>query len=252
MSKDYGQFCGLAKAAAVLGERWALLILRDLSVGPSRFGELQEGLPGIPTTVLTTRLRELEAHGVVTRRPAPLPQRGLAYQLTDYGRDLAPILDSLGRWGARRMASPDADDVMTPASLAAALRTAYRPGVLPDSVTIHVVAGPVDAWARTERADRTSAEPEDDDPARGTSSDAAPRAQRALHGGAGITVGTGAPDGPADLTITTGPQMRALLAGHLLPDEALQSGAVTIDGPTGLFHQFADAFHVPLDQGETP
>ncbi len=223
MSKDYGQFCGLAKAASVLGERWALLVLRDLSLGPRRFGELQEGLPGIPTTVLTTRLRELEEHGIIERQAPPLGRRGLVYAMTDHGRDLTPILDALGRWGARRMADPGTHDVMTSSSLAGALRSAYRPGVIPDEVTIRVAAGPVLAWARTT--------PD------------------------GVAVGAGIPDGPIDLTITTGPAMRHILAGTLSPSEALATGALAFDGSRELFDLFPRAFHVPLDptiiQGES-
>lgn len=220
MTKDYRQFCGLAKAASVLGERWALLVLRDLSLGPRRFGELQQGLPGVPTTVLTTRLRELEEQGVVTRTPVDRPGRGLVYALTDHGRELVPVLDALGRWGARRMIEPQADDTMTDASLAAALRAAYQPAGLDDGVSVAVVAGPAQAWART--------------------ADGA------------LVVGAGAPESAPDLTITTGPQMRALLAGLLSPREALDDGAMTVDGPVELFERFASAFHVPADPALTP
>ncbi|MDO5662464.1 MAG: helix-turn-helix domain-containing protein [Brachybacterium sp.] len=217
MSKDYHQFCGLAKAASVLGERWAILILRNLSLGTRRFGGLQDGLPGIPTTVLTTRLRELEEHGIVERVAAPFPERGVLYTLTGHGQDIAPILDALGRWGARRMAQPAESDVITHASLAGALRSAYHPGVLPNDVTVHVIAGPAQAWARTS----------DDN----------------------VTVGEGLPERAADLTITTGPEMRLLLAGQLTPSEALTSRAVSITGNRDLFALFPQAFNVPLDQG---
>src|SRR5690625_3527183 len=97
MAKDYGQFCGVAKAASVLGERWALLVVRDLSIGPRRFKDLHDALPGIATSLLTTRLRELEAAGVVERRVAALPGGGLTYALTKYGQELLPVLDALGR-----------------------------------------------------------------------------------------------------------------------------------------------------------
>ena len=73
MRRSYGQYCGLARALEIVGERWALLIVRDLLVGPRRFGQLQQGLPRIPSNILTTRLRELEEHGVVRRRVLPGP-----------------------------------------------------------------------------------------------------------------------------------------------------------------------------------
>src|SRR5690625_3904343 len=100
MVKEYGQFCGLARAASLLGERWALLVLRDLSIGPRRFTDLHQGLPGVPTSLLTTRLRELEEAGVVARTAHDSPGGGVLYRLTQHGEQLTPILDALGRWGA--------------------------------------------------------------------------------------------------------------------------------------------------------
>src|SRR5690625_1631701 len=148
MTKDYGQFCGVAKAASTLGERWALLVVRDLSIGPRRFNELHEGLPGIATSLLTTRLRELEAAGVVERRVAAFPGRGLTYALTDYGQELLPVLDALGRWGARRMREPEPADVVTDSSLAAAMRAAFQqqiPVATPATFQVHM--GHASAWA---------------------------------------------------------------------------------------------------------
>lgn len=215
MSKDYGQFCGLAKAARVLGERWALLIIRDLSIGSRRFKDLHDGLPGVPTSVLTTRLRELEEAGVVERRAAAPPHRGVVYELTPYGRELQPALDALGRWGALRMAAPEPEDIITGSSLAAALRAGYQPGAAAPAATYLVHAGPATAWARTE--------------------------------GGELTVGAGPPEADPDLVIRAGPQLRLLLAGQVPPAEALRSGAVEIDGPPAAFEAFAEAFHVPLD-----
>lgn len=140
-SKDYGQFCGLSRAASVLGERWALMIVRDLTVGARRFTDLQAGLPGIPTAVLTARLRELEGAGVVSRVAAPAPARGVLYELTPRGRELHPILDALGWWGARTMDAPRETEVVTDASLAAALRSAHTPGAVTGPLTFHVRSG---------------------------------------------------------------------------------------------------------------
>lgn len=215
MSKDYGQFCGLAQATQVLGERWALMIVRDLSVGARRFKQLHDGLPGVPTTVLTTRLRELEQAGIVEREvPAP-PNRGFRYALTPYGHELTPVLDALGRWGAKRMSAPSPDDVITDSSLAAALRTGFQPGKTTATVTYLIHAGPATAWATT--------------------------------AGDTITVGTGVPATAPDLTIHSGPQMRQLLAGKLSPADALATGAFQLEGPRRIFDAFARTFHVPLD-----
>src|ERR671931_2934804 len=94
--RAYGQYCGLARAVEVVGERWALLIVRDLLVGPKRFTDLRRGLPRIPTNVLAERLRELEDAGVVRRRVLPRPAGSVVYELTDYGSELEDVVMRLG------------------------------------------------------------------------------------------------------------------------------------------------------------
>ncbi|HEX8861639.1 MAG TPA: helix-turn-helix domain-containing protein, partial [Actinomycetes bacterium] len=81
--RTYGQYCGLAHAMELVGERWALLVIRDLLPGPKRFTDLRNGLPRIPTNILSARLKELEASGVVQRRLLPRPQGSVVYELTD-------------------------------------------------------------------------------------------------------------------------------------------------------------------------
>jgi DNA-binding HxlR family transcriptional regulator/putative sterol carrier protein len=127
MSRCYGQFCGLSRALDVVGGRWALLVVRDLLAGPKRFKQLQEGLPGIPTNVLTSRLRELEEAGIVGRRVQPGPGGGVAYELTDYGRELEGPLLALGYWGAKLLGEPGKEDFISTDALALALRGAFRP-----------------------------------------------------------------------------------------------------------------------------
>jgi DNA-binding HxlR family transcriptional regulator len=100
--RRYGDPCGIARALDVVGERWALLIVRELLFGPKRFTDLKAGLAGASPNVLSQRLRELEGSGVVQRRRAG----GALYELTDWGRALHPILLQLGRWGARSPARP--------------------------------------------------------------------------------------------------------------------------------------------------
>jgi DNA-binding HxlR family transcriptional regulator len=101
--RSYGQYCGLAAALDAIGERWSLLIVRDLSLGPRRSIDLQRSLPGIPTNVLYTRLAALQARGIVTRRVAPPPTPATLYELTETGRLLEPALDALDRWGLARL-----------------------------------------------------------------------------------------------------------------------------------------------------
>ena len=123
-ARSYGQYCGVTTAVELIGERWALLIVRDLLVGPRRYTDLKQGLPRIPTNILSTRLKELQEGGVVRR--VPLHNCGLVYELTPYGRALEPILLALGRWGFQTMGEPSPDDVVTPDSLTMALRTAFQ------------------------------------------------------------------------------------------------------------------------------
>jgi DNA-binding HxlR family transcriptional regulator len=118
--RRYDQFCGLARALEVVGERWTLLVVRELLDGPQRYGDLLDGLAPIATDVLAGRLRELEAAGLVTRVP------GRVYALTEDGAELAPALDALARWGVRRLERRP-DDVVRPRWLGLAVRSLVRP-----------------------------------------------------------------------------------------------------------------------------
>jgi DNA-binding HxlR family transcriptional regulator len=124
--RDYKQYCGLARALELVGERWALLIIRDLSVRPRRYTDLLEGLLGIPTNVLSTRLKELEQSGVVERRVAPAPQRGVLYALTPAGQALEPAVLTLGRWGATQLEDPQPGEIVTPESVTMTLRAVFN------------------------------------------------------------------------------------------------------------------------------
>jgi DNA-binding HxlR family transcriptional regulator len=105
--RRYRERSGLAAALDVVGERWTLLIVRELLRAPRRYGELVEALPGIGTNLLVNRLRDLEAAGVVGRVLAPSPQSTVVYQLTDRGRALQPTIDALQAWGEANSDSPD-------------------------------------------------------------------------------------------------------------------------------------------------
>lgn len=99
-SRRYDDPCGTARALDVIGERWALLIVRELLFGPKRFGALRDGLPGVSPNVLSQRVRELENAGIVRRDQLPPPANVAVYALTERGRALEPILIELGRWGS--------------------------------------------------------------------------------------------------------------------------------------------------------
>ncbi len=216
-ARSYGQFCGLTRAVELVGERWAMLIVRDLLVGPRRFTDLLRGLPRIPTNILTTRLKELQAGGVIRR--VPLGGRGVTYELTPYGRELEPIVLALGRWGFAAMREPGPNDVVTPDSLTMALRTAFRPG---GRAAYEVHLGDVALAVRVD----------------GELLD--------------IVQLTGLPPvgGRAELpepglAFEAGPQLRELIAGTLSPAAALATGAVRVlRGDPALLDDFAATFHI--------
>src|SRR5258706_120419 len=99
--RSYGDPCGIARALDLVGERWALLVVRELVLGPKRFTDLRDGLPGLSPDVLTERLRDLEQAGIVRRRTLAPPAGSRVYELTGWGRELEPVLVALGRWGSR-------------------------------------------------------------------------------------------------------------------------------------------------------
>ena len=109
--RSYGQYCSVAKALDVIGDRWNLLIIRELLLrGRCRYTDLLQGLPGIATNLLTDRLRDLERAGILSREHAPPPVATTLFELTDRGRQLKPIVHGLGEWGAQLMREPAAGD----------------------------------------------------------------------------------------------------------------------------------------------
>jgi DNA-binding HxlR family transcriptional regulator len=125
--RRYDDACGTALALEFIGERWSLLIMRELVFGPRRFGEIRANLPGISANVLTQRLESLEEAGIVLRRRLPSPANVHVYDLTDWGRDAAPVMRDLGRWAAR---SPRHDPrlFMSAASAMMSLQALVDPG----------------------------------------------------------------------------------------------------------------------------
>jgi DNA-binding HxlR family transcriptional regulator len=125
--RDYGQYCGLARALELVGERWTLLIMRELLARPSRYTDLLDDLPGIPTNVLSTRLKELEEAGIVERRIAPAPQRGILYAPTEAGQSLQGAVIALALWGNTRLGEQEPDEFVPPSSVVMALRATFNP-----------------------------------------------------------------------------------------------------------------------------
>ena len=132
-SRSYGDACGIARALDVVGERWALLVLRELLFGPQRFSDLRRGLPGASSNLVADRLRELTARGVVQRRKLAPPAGSWVYELTEWGRELEPVIVALGNWGLR-VPLPDGPVTLGPVSVLLYLRTAGRPAPGEDSM----------------------------------------------------------------------------------------------------------------------
>ncbi len=213
--RTYGQFCGLARATEILGQRWTMLVLRDLLVAPLRYSELLEGLPGIPSNGLARRLKELEDDGLVIRQIGSGPDRCVRYCATERARELIPVFDALGRWGAAGMRQPRAGEVITEASLVSALRSAARPSTRsrPSRPAVYEV-----------RVDDATA--------------------HAVIDKRAVIVYPGRHPTP-DLTLQGGPGFRDVLAGEIDPDSAVQQGIVRLHGDTTLFPDFVSTFHVP-------
>jgi DNA-binding HxlR family transcriptional regulator len=127
MAKHYDHYCPVAHALDIVGERWALLVVRELMPGPKRYTDLAEHLPGIGTNILASRLRDLEAAGIVEKRTLPPPAASRVYQLTDYGQELRSVLRELALWGARSLGPPTTDDELFPGWLENALGTLLAP-----------------------------------------------------------------------------------------------------------------------------
>jgi DNA-binding HxlR family transcriptional regulator len=209
-ARDYGQYCGVTRALEIVGERWALLIVRDLLVGPRRYGDLAAGLPRIPSNILAARLKELQAAGVLRRVPH---SRVIVYELTPYGRELEPLVLALGAWGSKALDEPREGQVITPDSMTIALRTAFRPQVAA-TLPATAYAAHVGAAELLVRVD-------------------------------GSTLDVTRGEGPADLAFASGPAIHRLISGELTPDRAIATGAVEVlHGPGELLGRFASTFHL--------
>lgn len=208
--RSYHDSCGLAQALDLVGERWALLVVRELVFGPKRFTDLRAGLPGISPNVLTQRLTELEQIGVVQKRRLPPPVAASVYDLTDWGRELDQTMMVLGRWATRSPSFGNVEGNLSADSMMMSLRTMFQPAASHDlTVTINVVFG--------------------DD-----------LFNVAIRGGT-VTVKRGSHDA-AEATVKADPKSLAgVIYDGLDPDEV----GVIITGDTKAFKRFRSAFSLP-------
>jgi DNA-binding HxlR family transcriptional regulator len=213
-ARNYGQYCGVVSAVELVGERWALLIVRDLLVGARRYGDLKHGLPRIPTNILSSRLKDLQRAEIVRRVPLA---HGLVYELTDFGRGLEDVILALGRWGFQALGDPEEGEIITPDSMTMAFRTAFSPEVasaLPSTVYDAHIA----EFALRLHVDRSTL--------------------RVLRLGQ-------APRGTAHLAFTSGPDLRKLISGEVAPADAVDRGVVSVlSGDPALLGRFAQTFHL--------
>jgi DNA-binding HxlR family transcriptional regulator len=212
-ARNYGEYCGLARALELVGERWGLLVIRELLPGPKRFTDLTTGLPRIPTNVLSGRLKEMEEAGIVARRVLPRPSGAVVYELTDYGRDLDATIVGLARWGTRSVGAPREGDNVSPAGFMLGLRANFRAEAARDlRATYELRLGDIVVHAQ-------------------------------VRDGA-VTVAEGPAEAP-DLTIHADLSLRDVMAGGT-------SDSLRLDGDPALFERFGEIFRSdPLAPGST-
>jgi DNA-binding HxlR family transcriptional regulator len=229
-TRRYGQYCGVARALEMVGERWALLIIRDLLVGPKRYTDLRSGLPKIPTNVLATRLKELEQAGVVVRRVQPRPSGAVVYELTPYGAELEELVLGLGRWGARSLGELRPGEIATADSLIMALRSTFQPSEAAGlKVGYELRFGDVVIHARVEAGSLITGE----GPAAAAAADVGANAEADADVGA-----------PADLVVEAMAPLSPLLSGELSAADVLANGIVRITGEPAELDRFAALFRI--------
>ncbi|MDX6603389.1 MAG: hypothetical protein QOF13_2591 [Solirubrobacterales bacterium] len=213
-TRSYGEACRFAYALDLVGERWALLIVRELLLGPKRFTDLRAGLPHASTNILSDRLRELEHNTIVRRRKLPPPAGSTVYELTEWGRELEPVVTQLGAWGARSPIPPDSQTIgpdsivlalnsLFDAEAAGDLSASYNLQIGEDRFRVEIGEGKLDL-------DRGMAE-----------------------------------DPEVTLTFPDAATMAGLLAGQLDIGQALASGSLEIDGAKQSAKRFLRFFPMP-------
>jgi DNA-binding HxlR family transcriptional regulator len=201
--RSYGQYCTVARALDVVGERWTLLLVRELSTGPKRFKDLLEGLPGIGTNLLANRLKRLEGEGIVRRATLPPPAGSNVYELTELGGSLEPVIVALSRWGARLLDAPREEEDLRAGWAAVAMRSAIGRGVAGDRPSTYEFR--IDGEAFHVRV-------------------------RDGEEGERVEVRQGSVPDP-DLVVTGDAEtFLAVASGRLSPEEAVQSGALWVEG----------------------
>ena len=211
--RTYDDGCAAAHALDLVGERWALLVVRELLLGPKRFTDLRAGLPHASPNVLAQRLRGLEEAGIVRRRRLPPPAASKVYELTDWGEELEPVIIRLGRWGARSPLRDD-DAPLGVDSLILSFRTMFDPGAAEGLEATYELRIGEDSFLAEVSGNRFRVE-------RGS----AKRPDATIEGGSAMLAG--------------------LIYGDLSLAEALRSGDVKVEGDRAAVERFLTLFPLP-------
>jgi DNA-binding HxlR family transcriptional regulator/putative sterol carrier protein len=215
--RSYDQYCGLAQALDLVGERWTLLIVRELLMGPKRYTDLRESLPGIATNLLADRLEHLVRVGVVGRERLQPPTPAVIYRLTERGRGLETPIIELGRWGGLALGEPAPGQDFRASSFALGMRATFRPAL----------AAAIDASYEFHIGDETFN-------------------FRIANGEA--SAGQGPASSPALIVAADAETFLALLSGQLKPARALDSGAAKLDGSRRELDRVLRMFRFPADE----
>lgn len=218
MTRSYRQYCAIARALDRVGDRWTLLIIRELTVGPKRFKDLMEGLPGISTNLLSDRLGVLSQEGIVRRAVLGPPAGVQVYELTETGVELEPVLVALARWGHRYLTARTEDDFANPAWAVLALRSRFHP---------EEAEGVRETYEF--RFDDTVMHVRVDD---GT-----------------VRTGQGVAEDPDLVLVTDGDTLLALGAQQISAEEAVAAGRLEVRGPREMLERMGRIFR-PYAAGE--
>ena len=214
-SRSYNQLCRLAYALDIVGERWTILIIRELIAGPRRFTDLIDGLPGISTNLLTERLKDLDQHGVIRRRILPPPAGSAVYELTAVGQALEKSLLELGKWG-RQFVPPSMEgvNVLHLGSYALTPKTFFRPELaqgIDETYALHI----------------------------------GDEVQQVRIANGAISVQQGEPQ-QADMALYAAvPVYLGLLLGEIDPNAALAEGLIRVEGDPGALRRYLNICRVP-------
>lgn len=210
--RTYGQFCGLSRALEVIGERWTMLIVRDLLVGPKSIGDLHRGLPRMPVDILCARLGELQHTGVI-QRTGTADADGAVYELTDWGKDLDEIALRLSMWGTRLLDEPRPEDIVTADSMVMAMRSTFHPEAASDlRASFELRVGELVIHAKVDNGKVEAAK---------------------------------GPLPGADLVIEPGRALKSLMTGEISPADAIAEGVVQVTGDPALLARFVEVFYIP-------